>query len=197
MEPSDVPFEDFALRFHFHCVSPHCGRGQVTDLRSDVACRFCGHHVSYHVVRCLVCSLSSRSCGCPKGTEPPVVLYQWPRTLRVLRLVTDFSGMDVPRFALSFMSSHFSAHHLAASEVNASAREFFAANHACDRVYHNVLHRPARIEGVDLYVAGSPCQPWSGYGLRLGQMDPRSQLFPSTLLSLHYQFVSSLRIAPN
>jgi len=120
-------------------------------------------------------------CICEPGSVPPVALYESPRPLVYLRVATDFSGIDMPLFALRIFSEHFTLCHVCSSESYLPARDFISSNHHCQRLFHDALHRPDRQEHIDLYISGPPCQPWSAYGKGQGRSDPRGRLFDASI----------------
>ena len=67
-------------------------------------------------------------------------------------------------------------------EIDDNAMKFLKHNHKARHHYRDVTQRPTTWPGLDIYVAGPPCQPWSTAGARLGEADPRSALFFSSIV---------------
>ena len=91
-----------------------------------------------------------------------------------LHVVTDFSGIDMPLFALRALHLPRNLVQLSACDVDDKALAFCRRNHFSHAHYSDVTRRPLFIPHVHLYVAGPPCQPWSSFGLRKGAEDKRS-----------------------
>ena len=99
--------------------------------------------------------------------------------------------MDMTAYALKLAG--VPARQLFASGKDASIRAHLARNHEIDHVYADALHRPIHDyrpgvdnershDGVDLYVAGPPCQPWSQNNIGAsGIDDPRGRLFQASI----------------
>ena len=79
----------------------------------------------------------------------------------MLRVGTDYSGMESPLVALQTMRVRF--RHEFASDVDAGARRVIEERFRPRRLFHDVLKRSPRAlpAGLDLYVAGFPCQAFS------------------------------------
>ena len=86
-----------------------------------------------------------------------------------ITLGTDFSGMDMPAFALSQLDLPYQI--VFGSECNKDARKFLDANFGSSHVASDVCERVPPPQGVTCYVAGFPCQPFSGLGRREGVHD--------------------------
>ena len=90
----------------------------------------------------------------------------------VFRGATDFSGRDMPIFALRNLKVSF--RHVFASDVEPACRRLIAQVHKPDRLYGDTGTRPfSESDAADLCMWGAPCHPFSTQGLNRGSMDPR------------------------
>jgi len=98
----------------------------------------------------------------------------------VLRLGTDFSGLEVPSMALHSLGVEHSL--VFASERNAILRAFIIDNFKPGMIFDDISLRPCNDSSAsDVYIAGTPCQPFSSLGLREGTLDIRGRLMDSAL----------------
>ena len=94
---------------------------------------------------------------------------------RRLRYASDCSGYDGCALALKYLGQLFI--HVFASELDDRyACVFRSAHPDCQTLYRDVTTRCcSKLKqvhgGLDLYVAGFPCQPWSNIGKKLGALD--------------------------
>ena len=96
--------------------------------------------------------------------------------LPVLRLGTDFGGLEVPALALRHLKVPF--RHVFTSENCAAVRRLGATHSKAELVYVDARESPARDRPeVDVYVAGPPCQDFSVAGQRAGLSGARGKLF--------------------
>ena len=102
---------------------------------------------------------------------------------QMIRLGTDFSGLETPAQALEGLRVPF--RHVFATEIQSHLRHFIRKHFPVEeRVYKDVQKRSVhKMLPVDLYVAGPPCQPWSKAGKMMGleDMKGRGVLLFSTL----------------
>ena len=88
---------------------------------------------------------------------------------------TDCSRMEAPVQALENLGVRFK--HGFSSEKDKVARETLKANFNPQKLYGDLKQRGnAHAMGCDLYVAGFPCQPFSGNGKLQGVRDPRGTI---------------------
>ncbi len=93
----------------------------------------------------------------------------------VLRVGTDFSGMEAPIEALKQLGIPFK--HLWSCEIDKFCRQTIEANCKPSIMYNDITTRDhTQLPDVDLYVAGFPCQSFSTMGKKGGFSDPRGSL---------------------
>ena len=92
-----------------------------------------------------------------------------------LTLVTDFSGMETPSQALIACGVKHVL--LSASEMKPALRRFIITNFQPVEIRHDAWMEPDLRDGCqpDLYVAGFPCQTFSGLGKRQGVDDEQGR----------------------
>ena len=89
------------------------------------------------------------------------------QTKSVIRLGTDFSGLDGVAYALKSLGIPFS--HGFASDTDKRVRRFLRNNHSIKKVYKDVKLRDINTcGGCDLYAAGAPCVDYSTAGKMKG-----------------------------
>lgn len=101
-----------------------------------------------------------------------------------LRVGTDCSGIEAPLVALTQMDIPFD--HRFSSEIDGACRRVIRDNFHPVRLYTDITERNhTQLPTLDLYVAGFPCQAFSG--LRndaLGLDDPRGTIFFECLATI-------------
>ena len=102
------------------------------------------------------------------------------RTFSGLRLTlgTDFSGLEVPSWALKALEVDTQL--VFVSEISSALRAFIATNFAPATAYRSAQLRESHF--TDLYVAGPPCVKHSALGTRSGEPDSSCSTFELTLL---------------
>lgn len=106
--------------------------------------------------------------------------------MSVLRVGTDCSGIEAPIMALKLMG--IKHNHLFSSEIDENCRKVIQSNYSPKKIYNDITKRDHRIlPKLDLYVAGFPCQAFSG--LRhdaSGFQDPRGTIFFECLETIRH-----------
>eukprot|EP00929_Paragymnodinium_shiwhaense_P038322 TRINITY_DN20261_c0_g4_i1.p1 TRINITY_DN20261_c0_g4~~TRINITY_DN20261_c0_g4_i1.p1 ORF type:complete len:341 (-),score=38.69 TRINITY_DN20261_c0_g4_i1:39-1061(-) len=97
---------------------------------------------------------------------------------KTIKISTDCSGIDAPLFALrqtKFLATRPATKiiHKWSSDVDKTAKSFSDLNHSPEIWFDDMLRRSKQLPEVDCYVAGLPCQPFSGLGLGQGLKDAR------------------------
>jgi DNA (cytosine-5)-methyltransferase 1 len=93
-----------------------------------------------------------------------------------MKLGTDFSGIGSPEMALKYLGIKHKS--VFACEIDKYARKSFEQLHKPDIFYEDITKRNhKKIEQLDLYVAGFPCQAFSIAGKRKGFEEARGTLF--------------------
>ena len=93
------------------------------------------------------------------------------RNPKPVRLGTDFSGMESVATALSDAGIPF--RHMFACEKHPPCLKHILYNHSAETVQIDICRRSyLETPGVNLYVAGFPCQPFSTAGLGQGKEAP-------------------------
>ena len=107
--------------------------------------------------------------------------------MTALRVGTDFSGCDMPLFALQQLGIPYS--HIFSSDCSLACKKLIEGVHKPRRFYDYVEEKKCRSDTVDLYCIGPPCQPFSSAGLNKGDEDPRS------LVDHSLQYISDFKPA--
>lgn len=94
----------------------------------------------------------------------------------ILRVGTDCSGIEAPIQALKKLKIPFK--HVFSSEIDKYCIKSIKANYNPDTIYNDLTKRNnSKINDIDLYVCGFPCQPFSTAGDRNGIKDKRGNIF--------------------
>ena len=95
----------------------------------------------------------------------------------MIRVGTDCSGIEAPIVALHMSNIPF--HHVFGSEIDENCRKVIRLNFSPLRLYRDITERDhSLLPGLDLYVAGFPCQAFSGMRHDAdGFNDPRGTIF--------------------
>ena len=97
------------------------------------------------------------------------------RTPRLLRMGSDFSGMDTATVALKRLGCPVEL--VFCSDNDPHCKKILLASHKPRKFYDDADARTKEEEvSVDVYVGTPPCQPWSSQGKRRGLLDPRGKL---------------------
>ena len=107
--------------------------------------------------------------------------------MAALRVGTDFSGCDMPLFAIQKLRIPYC--HIFSSDCSPACRKLIEGLHKPTRFYDYVEDPKHRSDTVDLYCIGPPCQPFSPAGLNKGDEDPRS------LVDHSLQYISDFKPA--
>lgn len=93
-----------------------------------------------------------------------------------LKFATDCSGVGAPEEAVKELG--IDVEHVFACERDKYARMTFLANHHPNLMYDDMENRDtSMVPQLDIYVAGYPCQAFSGAGKRAGEDDVRGTVF--------------------
>ena len=102
----------------------------------------------------------------------------------MIRVGTDCSGIEAPIMALKAL--RVPHEHLFSSEIDKDCREIIRKNYRPKKIFEDLVRRDhKKLPRLDLYVAGFPCQAFSG--LRndaKGFQDPRGTIFFECLKTL-------------
>ena len=99
------------------------------------------------------------------------------RAPRVIKVGSDFTGLDAPRVALSRMFGAAKVKHLFSSDLAVECQAVLKGRESHGVVYGDVLARTAyKEEYIDLYTWSPPCQSYSFAGKRGGITDSRGKL---------------------
>ena len=97
-----------------------------------------------------------------------------------LRLVTGFSGMEAPNYALQTLVGDFI--NVSASDSSTTSRESISRNYKCKSTTDSIERSDtSNMHNADMLIAGPPCQTWYSAGDRLGNDDPRAWLYQATI----------------
>lgn len=102
------------------------------------------------------------------------------RTPRVVRVGTDFSGLDTAVLALKRLRLPMKLEF--ASDTESSCQRLLQGLHQPAAFYPDALHREAsEVAGVHVYIATPPCQSYSTCGKRRGVRDARGRVVSASL----------------
>lgn len=94
----------------------------------------------------------------------------------ILKVGTGFSGIGAPEQSLKEMKIDYVNEFMI--EIDKFARQTYQHNHSVNNVYTDITTiNPKELPDIDLFVFGSPCQPFSSQGKRQGLNDTRGTLF--------------------
>eukprot|EP00959_Pyramimonas_sp_CCMP1952_P009312 194191-Pyramimonas_sp.AAC.1 len=94
--------------------------------------------------------------------------------MRPIRVGTDFSGIDMPIFALQEMGVDYI--HVFSSDNSAACKKVILNTHSPKRFYDDAQQPKSQDDKTDLYISGFPCQPYAAGGNHLGDDDPRAMV---------------------
>jgi DNA (cytosine-5)-methyltransferase 1 len=103
-----------------------------------------------------------------------------------LRVGTDCSGIEAPIMALNLMKVPHK--HVFSSDIDANCRETIRQNYHSHHIYDDITTRDhSSLGSLDLYVAGFPCQAFSGLNNKAGGFaDPRGTIFFECLETIRH-----------
>jgi len=99
---------------------------------------------------------------------------------------TDCSGIEAPIMALNLMNVPH--HHLFSSDIDKNCRETIERNYSPHTIFTDITKRDhSKLPRLDAYVAGFPCQAFSGLNNRAeGFDDPRGTIFFECFETIRY-----------
>eukprot|EP00438_Fugacium_kawagutii_P035754 Skav229348 [mRNA] locus=scaffold2596:472491:473528:+ [translate_table: standard] len=104
------------------------------------------------------------------------------RTPRLIRVGTDFSGLDTALLALGRLP-HIPVEVSFCCDNDKNCQKLAVKYHQPKKFFTSADNRARDEEvAVDAYIATPPCQPWSAQGKRKGLEDPRGQLLKVPLV---------------
>ena len=108
-----------------------------------------------------------------------------------IRIGTDFSGTDAPVWALmatrAVKAGRAKVSHKWSCDNWPPALKFIQQNHSPKVLYDDIVGRDhGALPVVDIYVAGFPCQPFSGMGLKQGFDDKRMEAYNELVETLKH-----------
>lgn len=110
------------------------------------------------------------------------------RAPRVVRVGTDFSGMETPVHAMQDrMALHIK--HVFSSDVDPAVGKLIKHQFKPEQFHSDIAQRTeAEEQNVDAYIWGAPCPSWSSAGQQRGLDDPRGRL-----IAIPLQYISRKR----
>ena len=136
-------------------------------------------HAWLHV-HCL--KLICRASSLPRTQPVAIIMPVLMRVPRILRVGTDFSGMDAPLTALHKLITHAGGsprvRHVFSCDFHHPCQQYIRLIHPdCEVVYDDITKRdPKATPPTDVYIWGPPCQSFSTASLCRGAEDLRGQL---------------------
>ena len=108
---------------------------------------------------------------CSNGTDPSQGHVRAPK---VLKVATDFGGMDMPVLACKKLGLKYVR--VFSSDIAAHCRALMTHMSKPELLYEDVRARDvSRMPPCHVYIWGAPCQPFSSCGLGQGRSDARGR----------------------
>lgn len=114
------------------------------------------------------------SFGIKRGLQDVEAAAACPRAPKVLKVATDFGGMDMPIIALRRLGVKHN--HVFSSDCATHCHKFIQHMMKPQIFYNDVRCRDVKtMPSCDVYVWGAPCQPFSSCGLGQGESDSKGR----------------------
>ena len=108
------------------------------------------------------------------------------KSIKSLKVGTDCSGIEAPITALELLNIPYD--HIFSCEIDENCRQVIELNYNCKTLYENIKKRDhSNLSKLDFYVAGFPCQAFSGLvSDAMGFDDPRGTIFFECYKTIKY-----------